>query len=208
MNATSATTPGRLLRLTASPARTRMFSGRTASTARLPGATASPVAHGQLRRADAQCDVISVHRLHDGGEAVDPAEEACDVKIGGPGIDLSRRGFLDDDAFAHHGDPVGHAQGLGLVMGDEQRGDANALLQPPQLRAHRLAKAGVEIGERLVEQQKLRPRHQGTGQRDALLLSARQLGAAPSTEVVELNGVERLLGATSHLLRLTRCATP
>ena len=47
-------------------------------------------------------------------------------------------------------------------------------MQPLQLGAHVVAQLGVEIGQRLVQQQDLRPADQRTAERDALLLAARQ----------------------------------
>ena len=45
-----------------------------------------------------------------------------------------------------HGDAVGDHHGLGLVVGDVERGDAEGLVQPPDLEAHLLAQVGVEVG--------------------------------------------------------------
>src|SRR3546814_5304645 len=63
--------------------------------------------------------------------------------------------------MVHHRDAVGHRQRLVLVMGDDHEGDADALLQVHQLEAHPLAQLGVERRQRLVQQQHLRPLHQG-----------------------------------------------
>ena len=64
---------------------------------------------------------------------------------------------------------------LALVMRDEQGGDAEAALQPLQLDLHLVAQLGVEIGQRLVEQQNARLGRDGAGDRDALLLAAGEL---------------------------------
>ena len=74
-----------------------------------------------------------------------------------------------------HRDHVGQRQRLGLVVGDIDEGDAGAALQLLQLAAHVLAELGVEIGQRLVEQQDFRLDHEAPRQRHALLLAARQL---------------------------------
>ena len=60
-------------------------------------------------------------------------------------------------------------------MGDEDRGEAEALLQRAQLPPHLHAHLGVEVRERLVEQQHLRLDGERAGQRDPLLLAAREL---------------------------------
>ena len=49
------------------------------------------------------------------------------------------------------------------------------LLQPADLRAHLHPDLGVEIGQRLVEQQDVGVQHQRAGQRHPLLLAAREL---------------------------------
>ena len=69
-----------------------------------------------------------------------------------------------------------HRHRLLLVVGDVDDGEAEPLLQVADLLAHLAAQAGVEIGQRLVEQQHRRLQHQRARDRDALLLSARQLG--------------------------------
>ena len=60
-------------------------------------------------------------------------------------------------------------------MGDEQRRGPGFLQDLLELAAHTLAKGGVEIGERLIEQDHSRARCQSPGQRHPLLLSAGQL---------------------------------
>ena len=76
---------------------------------------------------------------------------------------------------AHDADPVGHGQRLLLVVGDEQGGGAEPLLQGADLLAQLQPDLGVERGQRLVEQQHVRLDRQRPGQRDALLLAAGQL---------------------------------
>ena len=68
-------------------------------------------------------------------------------------IDLERRAVLLQPPAVHHRDLVGERQRLGLIVGDIDEGDAGAALQFLELGAHALAQLGVEIGERLVEQQ-------------------------------------------------------
>ena len=60
-------------------------------------------------------------------------------------------------------------------MGDVDRGVAVLVVQAADLEAHLLAQVGVEIGQRLVEQQRLGLDHQRARQRHALLLAAGQL---------------------------------
>ena len=65
--------------------------------------------------------------------------------------------------------------GLGLVVRDVDRGDAERAQQPVELAAQPLAQGGVERGQRLVEQQHARPRRDRARQRDALALAAGEL---------------------------------
>ena len=57
-------------------------------------------------------------------------------------------------------------------MGDVDGGGPKLLLQLGDLQAHLDAERGVEIGQRLVEQERLRLAYDGTSDRDALALSA------------------------------------
>ncbi|MPM98211.1 hypothetical protein SDC9_145395 [bioreactor metagenome] len=90
-------------------------------------------------------------------------------------IDVVGRAHLGDDALEHDDDLVRQAHGLRLVMGDIDRGDAHPALDAADLRAHRHAQLGVEVGKRLVKQQNARFHHQGAGQSDALLLPTGEL---------------------------------
>ena len=90
-----------------------------------------------------------------------------------------------------HGDLVGQRQRLGLVVGDVDEGDAGAALQLLELGAHALAQLGVEIAERLVEQQDAGLDHQAAGERDALLLAAGQLARQPVLEARQVDQRER-----------------
>ena len=78
-------------------------------------------------------------------------------------------------AVAQHGDLVGEGQRLGLVVRDQDRGDAGRGRRAGDRLAHLLAQAGVERRERLVEQHQPRLPRQRAGQRDALLLAAGKL---------------------------------
>ncbi len=90
-----------------------------------------------------------------------------------PVVDVLGRAGLLDLARVHHTDDVGGGHRLGLVVGDVDRGVAEGVVQPAHLEAHLLAQVGVEVGQRLVEQERLRLDDQRAGQRHALLLAAR-----------------------------------
>ena len=66
-----------------------------------------------------------------------------------------------------------------------------ARLDPAEHADDLLLVADVEVGERLVEQQELRPADERLGDRDPLLLSAGQLGHAAARELAGADGGER-----------------
>ena len=76
-------------------------------------------------------------------------------------------------------------------MSDVDEGDADPLLECLQLDLQRAAKLGVECSERLVEQQHRRVQHERPGERDTLLLAARELAGAPLLVAGELHELER-----------------
>ena len=137
-------------------------------------------------------------------------DEACHEPVDRALIDLDRRALLDDLALVHDRDDIGHGQGLELVVRDIDRGDAKALDEFAQLDPDLFPELGVEIAQRLVQQQDLRLLNQRTGQRQALLLSAAKERRRPALEAAQLHHFERLahlladlgLGETSgHLLQ-------
>ena len=104
-----------------------------------------------------------------------------------------------------------HGQRLLLVVGDEDQGDAELLLQLLQLELHLLAQLAVERAERLVAQ--AAPRGSITmraGQRDALLLAAGELAGRRSSSPVSSTWRQRLRlrGARSRCLRHPRMRRP
>src|SRR5580692_9487398 len=59
-------------------------------------------------------------------------------------------------------------------MGDEHERNAQMALQELELVLNALAQIGIERTQRLIEKQDIRLDHKGAGERDALLLPARQ----------------------------------
>ena len=133
------------------------------------------------------------HRAHLAGHQVHQPHEIRDHAVRRMGIDLERRAVLLQPPAAHHRHVVGERERLGLVVGDIDEGDAGAALQLLELGAHALAQLGVEIGQRLVEQQDRRLDHQRAGERDALLLAAGQLVRVAALEPGEIDQRQRLL---------------
>ena len=74
----------------------------------------------------------------------------------------------------HGDDPVGQCHRLDLVVRDVDRGRAEIAVQFLDLGPHLLAQPRVEIGQRLVEQERLGLPHDGAAHRHALALATRQ----------------------------------
>jgi len=116
----------------------------------------------------ARSEVEDVHRWR--------ADEAGDENGCRLGIQGARSGILLDRPVPQQDDLICHAHRLGLVVGDVDHGDAEALLESANLAPHLLAQLGVEIGQRLVHQAHRFFCNDRAGQGDPLLLPAGELG--------------------------------
>mmetsp|Transcript_1013 Transcript_1013/g.2513 ORF Transcript_1013/g.2513 Transcript_1013/m.2513 type:complete len:443 (-) Transcript_1013:3285-4613(-) len=125
-------------------------------------------------------------------EAVGRAEEAVDKRRGRALVDLLRRADLLDAAVVHQHDAVGHLQRLVLVVGDEDAGDVQLVVQAAQPAAQLLAHLGIQRTEGFVQQQHARLHREGTGQRDALALAAGELWRETVGQPVELHELQQL----------------
>lgn len=92
----------------------------------------------------------------------------------------------------HQEHPVGYQQRLLLVVGDEQRGQAQGALDLADLVAQVAADARVQRRERLVHQQDARLDHQRPGQGHALALAAGELLGVLVGLVGELHQAQHL----------------
>ena len=90
-----------------------------------------------------------------------------------------------DAPCPHQDHAIGHRHGLDLVVRDVQHRDAEPLLQRANLAAHFAAKLRVEVGERLVHEANRSLRHDRAAERDALLLSARELRGLAVEQTLE-----------------------
>ena len=153
--------------------------------------------------------LLAAARQHLAQQHVGGAGEIGDEGIGRPVIDLGRRRHLQQLALAHHADAVAQHHGLGLVVGDVEAGHAGLLQDAAQLVAQADAQLGVEVAERLVEQDELRPVDQASRQRHALHLAARQRRHRPLGIVAEADQLERVvdlgLDVAAPPLPLRRC---
>ncbi len=73
-------------------------------------------------------------------------------------------------------------------------------MQAPHFESHLLAQIGVEVGQRLVEQQGLGLDYERAGKCNALLLAARQLARVARSEIGELGGGENCRNFLGHFL--------
>ncbi len=101
--------------------------------------------------------------------------ELGDIGIHRVQHDVGRPADLDHLALAHDGDAVGQAERLEDVVGDEDDGLVQHLLQAQELVLHLPADQGIERRERLVEEPQLRPDGERAGDAHALLLAAGKL---------------------------------
>ena len=106
-----------------------------------------------------------------------------------------RRAALRNDTVVHDDDLVAHRERFILVVRHIGHREPQPLLQRSDLLAHLPAQARVQIGQRLVEQQDRRFQHQRPGQRNPLLLAARQFRGLPLVEADQPDAAQRLLRA-------------
>ena len=100
------------------------------------------------------------------------ADEVGDESVFRFVINVGRSADLLNFAAVHDHDGVAHGEGLLLVVGDIDEGDAHLPLDLFQLHLHALAQLQVQRPQGLVQQQHLGPVDDGPGDGDALLLSA------------------------------------
>ena len=105
---------------------------------------------GRGRCAQATASLPSQRALEDVG-AADEARHELRLR---PLVDVLGRAGLLDAAVVHHDDHVGGRHRLRLVVRHVDRREAELVVQPPDLEAHLLAQVGVEVRQRLVEQQR------------------------------------------------------
>ena len=110
----------------------------------------------------------------------DSPQEACSRQAGDEAVErtcdeVGGTPLLHDATVDDHADPVGQRGCVLEVVRDEDRREPELAQQLVQLGAHRGLRVCVERGQRLVEQQRLRPAGKRAGKRDALPLAAGQL---------------------------------
>ena len=147
----------------------------------VPCASRSPDAAAQLEVADADAahparrrpSRLGVHQVRDPQEV----RHLCRPRLL---VDLLRRPDLLDPAVRHHGQPVGHREGLLLVVGHVDERDARPSPAGPSARpaapcgASRRARPSGSSSRSTAGFE-----HQRAGQRHPLLLATRELGGPP-----------------------------
>ena len=130
--------------------------------------------------------------LHLAVQEIADADEARNEGVLGLGVDLVGGADLHDAALLHNGDPVGNGQGLLLVVGDVNGGDAQAALELFDDGAHLHPQLGVQVGKRLVHQKHAGLNDEGAGQGYTLLLAAGELVGLPVRQVGDLHQLQSL----------------
>lgn len=96
-------------------------------------------------------------------------------------IDHLRTSGLNDFPVAEHGDSIRHGQRLALIVGDEDEGNAERLLQAFQFFLHGFTQFQIKCAKRLVQQQHFWLVDESTSQRHALPLTAGELAGLART---------------------------
>ena len=102
-------------------------------------------------------------------------------------INIDRRPRLNNLAIIHNENPVAHSQGFFLVVRDKDKGNAQTLLQFPQLILHVRAQLQIQSRQRLIQQNN--PRLINDCPRDGytLALTARQFTNRTALKAFQLN---------------------
>ena len=124
------------------------------------------------------------------------ADEARDEGVGRIVVEVERSAGLLDDSVVHHDDLVGHRHRFDLVMCHVDRRGLQALVQFLDLGAHLHAQLGIEVRQRLIEQEHLRIAHDCASHRDTLTLASGQLARIPVEQFAEAEDV----GGARHAL--------
>ena len=95
---------------------------------------------------------------------------------------------------------VSHGHRLDLVMGDIDRGRAQAVVQGSDLHPHVDAEGRVEVRERLVEEERLGVADNRPAHCDTLALAARQLSRVTLQQGLQTDDLGHLVGLLARCL--------
>ena len=127
------------------------------------------------------------------------ADEAGDEHRRRRVVDLLRRADLLDAAVVQDHDAIGQRHRLDLVVRHVDRRRRDALAQPLDLGAHLHAQLGVEVRQRLVEQEDLGVAHDGAAHRDALALAAGELARHARCQQVDVEDARGVVDPAADL---------
>ncbi len=113
--------------------------------------------------------------------------------LGGPFEKAPRVAVAHDRAAGHRDHPVGRRQAALQAMLDQQYRRVGLLVEPAQLPDQLVARHGVQLRGRLVEQDQRRARDERGGERDPLQLAAGQLAGGAVQQVTDPEGQRGLL---------------
>ena len=93
---------------------------------------------GDLRGGDGEAEATTMNgaMLNDAGENVHATDETGNEECCGLGIEVVGCGELFEDAVVHDADAIGDGEGFFLIVGNEDGGDADALLDVANFIAH------------------------------------------------------------------------
>ena len=120
------------------------------------------------------------------------AQERGDEPRAGPLIQRARLADFLQPPAVHDADAVRHAEGFVLIVRHEHRRDADGALNLADRAPQLFADLRVERAERLVEQQHARLVRQRASERDALLLTARELARQALVVALERDEPQQL----------------
>ncbi len=145
--------------------------------------------------------VRDVHQVGRQEVHVRRADEARDEAVRGPVEELERGRHLLDPTVAQDDDAVGQRHRLDLVVGDVDHRRAEAVVQAGEFGPHRHAQFGVEVRQRLVEQEGRGLAHDGAADGDALALAAGEL-AGPAVEQLAISSIRAAPSIRSRISAL------
>ena len=123
------------------------------------------------------------------------ADKGGDERIARVLVHRQRRIHLRDAPGFHDDHAVADRHGLGLIVRDHDGGRAHLALDLAQLELHLFTQLGVQVGQRLVQQQHRRLDDQRPCQGNTLALAAGELARVAVDMLVQMYECQRLQGA-------------
>ena len=148
------------------------------------------LAAGERERGDLVVEVVRGDHRIEHRPALESSGDRPEVE---PRHDLRDRAARNRTAVRHQHHPFGQPHHLLDRMPDVDDRDPQLVAQPLDVVQDLALAAGVERGERLVEQQHPRARQQRAPDRDALLLAARQRGRPALEQRCDVEQVDHLV---------------